>query len=29
VTASDPSLADPIKEIPKYTAEDLIADIKS
>ena len=29
VTASDPSLAEPIKEAPKYTAEALINDIKN
>jgi hypothetical protein len=27
-TASDPSLAEPIKQVPKFTAEDLINDIK-
>jgi hypothetical protein len=28
VTAPDPSYAEPIKEPPKYTAEDLLFDIK-
>ena len=28
-TASDPSLSEPIKEIAKYTAEDLLNDIKA
>jgi len=29
VTASDPSAAEPVAEIPKYTAEDLLREIKS
>jgi hypothetical protein len=29
VTAPDPSYAEPIQEAPKYSAEDLIIDIKN
>ena len=29
MTAPDPSYAEPIKEVPKYTGEDILNDIKN